>query len=160
MSELNLKVASEHKPAEKTAGKMAAQAVEVPQEQIKYANLLLYGAWSGIAILAVTFTLYMSGIMTSYIHPSRMPEYWGMRAADYLHAAGIPTGWGWVSMMGYGDFVNFAGIALLGVLTIGGYLILLPAYLRKKDIPYVAIVMLEILVLSVAASGILGVGAH
>lgn len=160
MGELNLKVAAEHKPAEKQAGKKTRQVLEVPQEQIRYANLLLYGAWSGIAILVVSFAMYMSGIITPYIHPSRMPEYWGMRASDYLHAANIPTGWGWLKMMGYGDFMNFAGIALLGLLTIGGYLILLPAYLKKKDIPYVAIVALEVLVLTVAASGILGVGAH
>ncbi|SFH43253.1 hypothetical protein SAMN05660649_05184, partial [Desulfotomaculum arcticum] len=38
--------------------------------------------------------------------------------------------------------------------------LLLPAYIKKKDIPYTAIVVAEILVLSLAASGILKVGGH
>jgi hypothetical protein len=42
-----------------------------------------------------------------------------------------------------------------------GYLVLLlPAYIRKKDLSYAAIVTVEILVLTLAASGILKVGAH
>ncbi len=159
MSKANINVA-EHGPAKKVEDKKQVQKVEVPQEQIKYANLLLYGAWSGIAILVVTFTLYMSGIMKAFIPPSQMPQYWGMKVSDYLHATGVPHGWSWLGMLGYGDIVNFVGIALLGVLTIGGYLILLPAYLKKKDVPYTVIVIAELIVLTVAASGILGVSGH
>jgi hypothetical protein len=39
-------------------------------------------------------------------------------------------------------------------------LILLPAYLSKKDMPYTFIVLTEIVVLVLAASGILAVGGH
>jgi len=63
-------------------------------------------------------------------------------------------------MLGYGDYLNYIGLALLGTLTIAGYLILLPAYLKKKDMAYTAIVIIEVLVLSLAASGILKVGGH
>ena len=159
MSKANIKVA-DHSPVRRAEEKKDLHKIEVPLEQIKYANLLLYGAWSGIAILTTTFFLYMSGFLKAFIHPSLMPQYWGMKVGDYLHAADVPTGWAWVSMTGYGDFINFIGIALLGLLTIGGYLILLPAYLKKKDMIYTGIVITEIVVLSVAASGILGVSGH
>lgn len=159
MSKASIKVA-DHGPVRKVEDGKDLQRIEIPQEQIKYANLLLYGAWSGIAILAVTFMLYMTGLLKAFIHPAQMSQYWGMRASDYLHAANVPTGWGWLNMIGYGDFLNYIGIALLALLTIGGYLILLPAYLKKKDMAYVGIVITEIVVLSVAASGILGVGGH
>jgi hypothetical protein len=159
MSKANIKVA-DHSPVQRVEEKKDLQRIEVPLEQIKYANLLLYGAWSGIAILATTFFLYMSGFLKAFVHPSLMPQYWGMKVSDYLHATSAPSGWAWVSMTGYGDYINFIGIALLGILTIGGYLILLPAYLKKKDKIYVAIVLTEIVVLSVAASGVLGVSGH
>lgn len=159
MSKANIKVA-DHGPVKKAEDKKDLQRIEVPQEQIKYANLLLYGAWSGIAILAVTFFMYMSGFMKAFVDPSQVPQYWGMKVSDYLHATNSPHGWAWLKMTGYGDFVNFIGISLLGLLTIGGYLILLPAYLKKKDRAYVAIVITELVVLSVAASGILGVSGH
>ncbi|MCL6639719.1 MAG: DUF1634 domain-containing protein [Firmicutes bacterium] len=142
-------------PAPKTAAK-----VEVAPEQLKYANLLLYGSWAGIVILAVTFALYMSGLVTSYVPVAEMPQYWGMKASDYLVATGAPHGWGWLSMIGYSDYLNLVGIALLGALTVIGYLILLPAYLAKKDAIYAGIVAAEILVLTLAASGILKSGGH
>lgn len=135
-------------------------SVSVPPEQVKYANLLLYGSWLGIVVLAVTFMLYATGIMPSYIEPSQMQNYWGMKASEYLEVAKIPHGWGWLGMIGYGDFIPLIGIAFLGGLTIIGYMILLPAYFAKKDRVYSSIVILEILVLTLAASGILKAGGH
>ncbi|MCF8010411.1 MAG: DUF1634 domain-containing protein [Clostridiales bacterium] len=136
------------------------EKLDIPQEQIKYANLLLYGSWIAIAILIITYTIYLSGIVSPYIDPAQMPHYWSMSAADYLHEANVSSGWGWISLLGYGDFLNFIGIVLLGSLTIIGYLtLLLRSYIRQKDIPYTSIVIIEILVLVLAASGILA-GTH
>lgn len=141
---------------------VAAPATTMPvaAEQVKYANMLLYGAWSGILILAVSFFLYVTGIMSSYMPPQEVSKYWGMKASEYLVATNSPHGWNWLKMAGYGDYLNLIGIAFLGTLTVVGYLILLPAYLKKKDMPYSAIVVTEILVLTLAASGILKVGGH
>jgi len=99
----------------------AADKSKVPAvspEQIKYANLLLYGSWTGILILVVTFILYVTGIMPSYIEPSQMQNYWGMKPSEYLAVANAPHGWGWLGMLGYGDFITLLGIAFLGILTI------------------------------------------
>jgi hypothetical protein len=135
--------------------------VEVPAEQIKYANLLLYCSWAGIGLLVATFLVYMSGMMTQFIPPAEISQYWSLSVHDYLAATGAPTGWGWLGMLGNSDYLNFIGIALLAVLTVVGYLtLLLPAYLRKKDLHYATIVVLEIAVLVLAASGILKVGGH
>lgn len=116
--------------AEKQAAKQKkpAAAIEVAPEQIKYANLLLYCSWAGIAILAVTFALYLSGIAGSFIPPSQMPQYWGMSAHELLETTGAPSGWGWLTLVGQGDYMNLIGIAFLALLTIVGYLaLLLPA---------------------------------
>ncbi|MCL6638857.1 MAG: DUF1634 domain-containing protein [Firmicutes bacterium] len=153
-----LKQVDYHKKEE--AAPQPAAKVLVAPEQLKYATLLLYGAWSGIAIMVVTFTLYITGILSSFVPPAQMPQYWGMKASQYLTATGAPHGWGWFSMLGYGDYLNYIGLALLGALTVIGYLILLPAYLKKKDWAYSAIVATEIIVLSLAASGILKAGGH
>ncbi|MFZ5642979.1 MAG: DUF1634 domain-containing protein [Bacillota bacterium] len=134
--------------------------VDVPPEQVKYANLLLYGSWAGIVVLAISFAIYMLGLMPTYIEPSQMQQYWGMKASDYLEAAKVPHGWGWLAMVKFGDFLPLLGIAWLGILTVLGYFILLPAYLAKKDRIYTAIVILEIVVLTLAASGIFGTGGH
>jgi hypothetical protein len=51
-------------------------------------------------------------------------------------------------------------MAWLGALTVIGYFILFPAYLRKKDNIYSTIVAVEVVVLTLAASGLLGSGGH
>jgi hypothetical protein len=155
---MNAELSVDDKQANVSATKYAK--VEVAPEQIRYANLLLYGSWSGIVILAITFTLYVFGFMHSYVDPAVMPQYWGMKASAYLEATNSPHGWDWLGMIGYGDFLSLIGIAFLGLMTIIGYLILLPAYIAKKDKIYSTIVIVEVLVLVLAASGILKSGGH
>ena len=46
---------------------MTSQVPKAPPEQITYANLLFYGSWGAIAVLIVTFVVYVSGIFESYI---------------------------------------------------------------------------------------------
>ncbi|MHB8155858.1 MAG: DUF1634 domain-containing protein [Desulfocucumaceae bacterium] len=159
-SELKVNNATLNVSAQPSISAQSKAKVEVPPEQLKYANLLLYGSWTGIAILLVTFVLYIGKIVPSYVDPSAMPQYWGMKASEFLLATHAPHGWGWLSMVGYGDFLTLIGIAFLSLLTVVGYLILLPAYLAKKDKIYSAIVIVEVLVLLLAASGILKSGGH
>jgi hypothetical protein len=71
---------------------------------------------------------------------------------------GIGTGWSWFKLVGYGDYMNFVGIAFLASLTVACYLRVLPLSLRRNDYPLSTIIMLEVLVLSLAASGLLAVG--
>lgn len=138
-----------------------AEKIEVPEYQIKYANLLLYGSWLGIAILTITFFLYVSGIMPAYIPPSEIPQYWSMRSTEFLHEVGLSGGWAWIGLLSKGDFINYLGIAFLAGLTVIGYLVLLlPAFIKKKDNIFTAIIIAEILVLVLAASGLLGSGGH
>jgi len=99
-------------------------------------------------------------MLESFIPIDELPKYWGMKAKDYIHALNAPTGWGWAAMIGKGDYLNFVGIAMLGGLTILCYLVILPIVMRKKDIPFVVIAVLEVAVLLLAASGILKAGGH
>jgi hypothetical protein len=130
------------------------------KEQIVYADILFYGSWLGIFIMVITYFLYLGGVVEPYIPISKMPDYWSMPSDQFAHAADVPLGWGWVGLLGTGDFINFLGIALLGALTIIGYLVLIRAYLRLKDTPFMLITIVEVLVLVLAASGILGSGGH
>ena len=49
---------------------------------------------------------------------------------------------------------------MLSGLTILCYLVILPILFRKKDTAYAIIAIVEVLVLSLAASGLLKVGGH
>ncbi len=130
------------------------------EEQIAYANVLNIGMWFGLALLIITFFVYLSGALPSYVPIDDLPKYWTMRVHDFNVALNAPTGWGWVSLVGKGDYLNFVGIAILSGLTILCYLVILPILARKKDRAYVVIAIAEVLVLSLAASGLLKVGGH
>ena len=130
------------------------------EEQIAYANVLNIGMWFGLALLIITFFVYISGVLPSYVPIDDLPKYWGMRVHDYNQKLNAPTGWGWAGLVGKGDYLNFIGIAILSGLTILCYLVILPILARKKDRAYVVIAIVEVLVLSLAASGLLKVGGH
>jgi hypothetical protein len=133
---------------------------EIPREQLNYANLLFYCSWIGLLVLIITYTIYLSGLLSPYIPISEIPDYWTMNVHDYVHSAQAPTGWGWFSMLKYGDFLNFLGIAFLAGLTVLCFLTLVPELIRRKDTTYLVICLLEVAVLTCAASGILKVGGH
>ena len=135
-------------------------------EQLLYAKVLQIGMYAGLVILFITFGLYVSGIMAPAVPLEEVSNYWQhgvheyLEAVndDFLHMEHPPTGWAWVGMLGKGDFLNFVGIAILAGITILCYLAIVPTLIRKKDSAYLAMTLLEVLVLTLAASGILAVG--
>jgi len=133
---------------------------EAPPEQIRYADLLFYGSWAAIGLMLITYVVYVAGILEPHVPVDKLPEYWRLPVHHYVEEAKIPLGWDWLRLIGAGDFLNFLGLVLLAGMTIICFLLLLPAYIRQKDIAFTIIVIVEILVLCLGASGILGVGAH
>ncbi len=136
------------------------EALKPSREQIIYANLLIIGVWAGIIILVTTYAIYLTGILPSHIEISVIPEMWGKGVGEFLEITHSPHGWGWVPLLAKGDFLNYIGFALLALMTIVCYLVLVRGYVRQKNWIFATIALLEIIVLSVAASGIVGGGGH
>jgi hypothetical protein len=136
---------------------MAPQATE---EQVLYADILNKGMIVGLIGLVVTFIIYGAGILKPVIPLEEVQNYWVMPVADYLEQTGIHAGWAWLGNLGKGDMLNFLPIAFLSLLTIVCYLAIIPGLLKKKDTAYVVLAIVEVVVLVVAASGILGSGGH
>ncbi len=129
-------------------------------EQIIYANILGLGANLGILIMAVTYILYVTGTIGAHVELEMVVRNWHLNVQDFIHATNAPHGWGWVGLLVKGDYLNFIGMALLALLTIICYLVLLPGFVRRKDWTYFSICLAEVVVLSLAASGIFGSGGH
>ncbi len=134
--------------------------VHATEEQLAYAKLLDMGMKLGMLALIITFIVYVLGIFTPHIPVNDLPHYWSMPVKDYLRATGIHPGWAWLGMLGRGDFLNFLGIAFLSGVTIFCYLRVIPIFFRKKDTVYGILAIIEVLVLVLAASGILKSGGH
>lgn len=129
-------------------------------EQTLYAAILNKGMLLGLVILVITFALYVFGIVSPYIPVDKLTQHWHLGVHDYLTQLDIPAGWGWLGLLGYGDFLNFIGVALLAGVSIICYAAIVPTLLRQGDTIYAILAILEVIVLTAAATGLVGGGAH
>jgi len=133
---------------------------KVAEEQVLYSKLLNRGMLIGLVGLALTFFIYATGLIDPLIPREEVSKYWVLPVHEYLKQSGMEAGWAWLGNINYSDMLNFIPIAFLSLLTIVCYASILPALIRNKDTAFILIVIAEIVVLSVAASGILGSGGH
>ena len=123
-----------------------------------YAWLLRRFTLASIVSLVIAFVIYVFQWIPSYIEIDRMAELIQLRSAEYKAAANIPTGWGWLSLIGYSDYLSFLAIAFMSGVSIFIYFILVHVFLRCKDYIYASIAVIQILVFILAASGIVNTG--
>ncbi len=131
----------------------------VSDEQLRYAQWLDLGTRVGLVLLVASFALYVSGLVPPHIPVADLPALWVLPVDQYLAATGLQGGWSWLGQLRSSDMMNFAGIAFLSLVTVGCYLRLAASYLRNRDTACALIALAEIVVLVLAASGLVGV-AH
>jgi hypothetical protein len=148
---------------EKLTVKMTTEAT---QEQLLYATILEKGMLIGLALMFITFALYVFRIMPAAVPLSEISGYWSQPVHEYLveinnnflHWDHLPTGWSWLKLIGKGDFVNFIPIAILSGVTIFCYLAIVPGLFKRGDKAYAIMALAEAAILALAASGLLAVG--
>jgi len=141
---------------------------EASHEQLQYAAILEKGMFVGLAMMFVTFALYVFQIIPSVVPLHEIANYWEMPVHDYLvavnqnflHQEQLPTGWAWLSLLGKGDFLNFLPIAILSGVTILCYLVIVPGLFKRGDKAMGFMALATAAILMLAASGLLAVGGH
>jgi len=131
----------------------------VSEEQLRYADWLDAGTRIGLALLVATFVLYAGGFVEPLIAVTELPRLWILPVDQYLAATGLPSGWGWLGKAARSDVMNFVGIAFLSLVTVACYIRLAVTYVRRRDNACAMIVLGEIVVLVLAASGLVS-GGH
>ncbi len=122
---------------------------------VSYALLLERLSRVGLIVLVILFLLYVTGVIVPHIPMEQLPEHWGNPASHYLKAAELSGGWSWVSIAHRADYLCFGVIVFLASITVFCYLRIIPIFVREKNKIYTAIAITEIIVLVLAASGIL-----
>jgi len=130
-----------------------------PPEQLLYARWLDWGARAGLALLVASFAAYVLGLAAPHVPFEQLAGAWSLPVDQYRAAVGAPAGWGWLALLRHGDYMNFAGIALLGLASLACTLRVLPVFLARGERALALIAGLQVAVLAVAAAGVLG-GAH
>jgi hypothetical protein len=155
-----------HELTEETT--MSQITKEATPEQLLYANILEKGMYFGLVLMFVTFALYVFGIMEPTVPLDQVSAYWSLSVdqylaainTNYLHLEHAPTGWSWLNFLGKGDFLNFLPIAILSGVTILCYIVITPGLFARKDKAMAIMAIAEAVILTLAASGLLSVGAH
>ncbi|MBU0484505.1 MAG: DUF1634 domain-containing protein [Proteobacteria bacterium] len=140
--------------------------LQATQEQVLYANILEKGMLIGLVMMFVTFALYVFGIMTPAVPLDKVASMWGQPVHEYLvavnenflHGDHLITGWAWMPLLGKGDFLNFLPIAILSGVTIVCYSVIAPGLFKRGDKAMGIMAVAEVVILALAASGLLAVG--
>ena len=119
----------------------------------------LYARWLDIAtkvgfvVSLVAFLVYAGHVLPAYVPLEELPRYWSLPVHKFIEATGAPSGWAWLGELGYGDGLNLAAIALLGLVTPLCYARLVPALIVERDWLQAALAAAQLVVLLAAASG-------
>jgi len=125
-------------------------------EELRYARVLQIGARAGLAMLIAVFALYVTGAIQPLVPLASLPRYWSLSAREFAAATHHPTGWTWLGRIGLADIAILAPIAFLAGVSLLCALAVLPRFLRRGDAVHAAILVLQIVVLVLAASNLLG----
>ena len=125
------------------------------ETDLLYARCLKVGTALSLGLIAAELAAYLSGALSPYLPLRDLPSFWAMPMKEYLAAAHVPAGWGWLALIGRGDYLNFVGIALLASVSGIAYLFAIRHYLARRDRLYAALAAAQVLVLLAAASGLL-----
>jgi hypothetical protein len=128
-------------------------------EQERYARWLEWGTRIGLTLLVASFAAYLTGLLAPHVPIETLPQMWTLPAEEYLRAAQLPSGWGWLALLDRGDVLNLAGIAVLSGCSIACLVAVIPVFRAQGDRALVAICVAAILVQVLAASGVFG-GGH
>jgi hypothetical protein len=121
----------------------------------------LYARWldratkGGFAFSLVAFLLYVSGLVPAFLPPADLPRYWSLPVDRFIAATGAPQQWAWLGMIGYSDVLNLAAVAAFALVTPVCYARLLPKLFAQRDWLQLALACAQVLILAVAASGLL-----
>jgi len=126
-------------------------------EELRYAETLGAVVRLGFVLLIASFLAYLLRIPQPRVPMDRLPQYWSLPVDQFVKATHTPTGWDWLTAVGYSDILNLVGVAVLAAASAFSSLAVLPIFARRGEFALIAITLLQLLVLAVSASNILAV---
>jgi hypothetical protein len=125
----------------------------MPLENSVYARVLWIASLIGFFIAVITFLLYLSGIMVPRIPLGEIPGIWFLSSGEVMRLYGIPMGWGWLRLIARSDMACYAALAFIASGTIIALISVFIVYLSRRNLLYALIILLQLIVLCLAASG-------
>jgi hypothetical protein len=132
----------------------------ISKTQKRYAHVLYWVAAVGQILLVLGYIIYVSKLLPRETPIERITQAWHLSAAELTDELGLETGWNWIRKLSYGDSISYGALVMLALGTNICLLVAAVSYFREKNRKYAFIVILQIVVLLVAASGIVSGGGR
>jgi len=118
-------------------------------EQQIYAKILQYFSIIIFTLLIFTYAIYATGLISPYIAPDELTRL--LVGEDNLEH--VPPHVGKYSeLAGHCEVLLFIPLLLLALCTLFCFIAITPILIRKKDIPYLIIAVLEIILLVIVST--------
>ena len=127
--------------------------------QLTYATVLSWTSTLGIIFIVAGYFVYVFQLLPSTVSPAEVAMHWGLRAAELHKIVPVPSGWDWIYQLGRGDVLSYASVVYLSSVTMLCLAVIIPLFLKEKDMIYAVMTLLQVLVLVFAAAGIVS-GGH
>jgi len=108
----------------------------------------------GVAVLVCGFAAYLLGV-APHVPIEQLPAIWERPASEYLRHAALRPGWSWAALAHRTDMLVVAGVALLASCSIVSLAAAFYAFRENRERAFAIICVVQILVLVLAASGVL-----
>lgn len=139
-------------------GQPALPVTAARSEEATYARLLWWSGWTGFVLLVLGFLAYVTGALPPLIDVESLARVWRLPARELAAQEGHPTGWGWVALLGHGDIFNLLGIATLATCSALPLTAIAALYWRRRERLHALLAAAQVLVLLLAASGMIAAG--
>lgn len=124
-----------------------------------YADMLKNGTRIGLIVTLILFAVYIFSVREPAVPFENLSRVWSQSAETLREAHGLAPGWAWLTLAGHGDYMALIGIALLCCVTLVCLARIIPFSIKSKDYIFLTFLVLEVLILLSAASGLLQ-GGH
>ena len=135
------------------------QELHANKVQLTYATVLSWTSTLGMILIVAGYIIYVFELLPVAVSPAEIAMHWHLRASELHAAVSVPSGWDWVQHLGKGDVMSYASIVYLSSVTMFCLAVIIPVFLKEKDSIYTVLTTLQVLVLLLAAVGVIS-GGH
>jgi hypothetical protein len=126
----------------------------ISPEQLRYARVLDVCMKAALAFLAAAFAAYLFGVLPPQVPLDALPRLWTLPVGEYLGATAAEPGWHWLTRLTKSDALALGAIAVVAGASFPCLALLAVDYARQRDWAYLGITVSQIVLLGLAASGV------
>jgi hypothetical protein len=126
----------------------------------RFASVQGWGTRLSLLAMTAAFLLYESGALPVQMTLAEAIQRMGLSADAFVSATGAGAGWSRLARVAQGDVLAMAALLAPMASIAAAYIALVPLLVRQRDRMYLALVLLQLAVFALAASGWLGALGH